>query len=74
MKRRHGSTPAHGDVVIDEALAAIEVEDLRELVRDELDWLDDETRARLANELVDRTARGGSVAIEGDLDRLLGLG
>jgi hypothetical protein len=43
--------------IVDEALDAMGAEDLRELVRGLLPWLDDKTYARVTNELIGRAAR-----------------
>jgi len=58
MKRRRGSTSEPDDSVVDQALAAIGPEELRQLVRDILPWLDEKARARLTHALVDRAAKG----------------
>lgn len=43
--------------VIDAALEAMSAEELRDVIRELLPWLDDATHARLTNELIDRAAR-----------------
>jgi hypothetical protein len=58
MKRRHRSTSKSKTSVVDEALEAMGAEDLRELVRGLLPWLDDKTHSRVTNEVIDRAARG----------------
>jgi len=50
---RHGKR----DSVVDAALDAMDAEQLRELVRALIPWLDDATQARLMNEVVERAAR-----------------
>lgn len=52
--------PSSSMSVVDEALDAMSAEQLRELVRAMLPWVDAATRARLMNQVVDRAARGGS--------------
>jgi hypothetical protein len=51
--RRQGKS----DSVVDAALAAMDADQLRELVRAFIPWLDDATQARLMNEVVERAAR-----------------
>ena len=58
MKRWYHSTSKSKASVVDEALEAMGAEDLRELVRGLLPWLDDKTHARVTNEIIDRAARG----------------
>ena len=53
---RHGER----DSVVDAALDAMDAEQLRELVRALIPWLDDATQARLMNEVVERAARASS--------------
>ena len=60
MARRKTSSSKTGSSVIDGALAALEADDLRELVRDLIPWLDEHTRARFVNEAIDRAARSES--------------
>ncbi len=57
MRRRLASTPKPESSIIDGALAAMGAEELRELVRDIISWIDEKTHARLVNELVDRAVR-----------------
>jgi hypothetical protein len=47
MRRKHATASKPGSAVIDGALDAIGAEELRELVRDVILWLDEKTHARL---------------------------
>jgi hypothetical protein len=57
MARRRRSLPTPESSATDAAINAIGAEELRELVRDIIPWLDEATHARLVNMLVDRAAR-----------------
>lgn len=46
--------------LVSSALAALDADGLRAVVREILPWLDESVRARLVNALIDRAARGGS--------------
>lgn len=60
MRRRHSRAFGGESSTVWEALDVLGAEELRELVRELLPWLDDRIRARLANEMIDRAARRGS--------------
>ncbi len=60
MTRRRTSIPEVEPSVLGPALDVLSAEDLRDLVRELLPWLDDRTHARFANAVVDRAARGHS--------------
>ena len=61
MRRREPRTTAEqGPATIDGALAALDADELRELIRDVLLELDDRTLGRIHNELIDRAARNDS--------------
>lgn len=60
MRRRHLPVPKPDPSAIDGALSALSEDQLRELVRDILPWLDDPAHARVVNRLIDRAARGES--------------
>ena len=46
--------------LVSKALAALDANGLRTIVREMLPWLDDSARTRLVNALIDRAARGAS--------------
>jgi hypothetical protein len=46
--------------LVGNALAALDADGLRAVVREILPWIEDSTRARLVNALIDHAARGGS--------------
>lgn len=58
--RRRGSESERLSSAMDAALDAVDVAELRGLIRYIIPWLDEPTYARLANELVDRAARNPS--------------
>ena len=60
MARGRRSTCKPGPTVIDAALAAMNREELRGLIRDMIPWLDEQNHARLVNAIVDRASRGDS--------------
>jgi hypothetical protein len=60
MPRRRIAKPVPDRSVTEAALEAMDVMELRALIRDMLPWLDEETHARFVNALVDRAARNPS--------------
>ncbi len=60
MARRHATKPTPDATVTEAALDAMDAGELRALIRDIIPWLDEATRARLVNALVDRAARNPS--------------
>ncbi len=58
MRRRHLPAAEPDPSAIDGALSAMNADQLRELVRDILPWLDNPTHGRVVNRLIDRAARG----------------
>ncbi len=56
MVQRHPSSREPDSSVVDEALAALGAEELRELLRDIIPWLDEKSHARFVNTLIDRAA------------------
>ncbi|MGH7576996.1 MAG: hypothetical protein ACREM1_17945 [Longimicrobiales bacterium] len=58
MRRRRESTFEPDQSVVDEALAAMDAADLREVVREMLLELDDRAHSRLVTSLIERAARG----------------
>lgn len=72
MARRYASKPTSNPLVPQAALAALDADELRELICDIIPWLDEPTRARLVNALVDRAARNASGWIpEGPPDQVV---
>lgn len=60
MRRKHATASKPDSAVIDGALEAMGAEELREIVLEIIPWLDEKTRARLVNALMDRAARNES--------------
>lgn len=60
MARRYASKATPDLSMTEAALAAMDADGLRGLIRDIIPWLDESTRARLVNRLVDRAARNAS--------------
>jgi len=60
MKRQHSLISTPDSSVVEEALASVGSDELRELVLDLLPWLDDKIQARVTNEIIDRAARNRS--------------
>lgn len=58
--RRHIAKPVPDRSVTEAALEAMDVMELRALIRDMIPWLDEETHARFVNALIDRAARNPS--------------
>jgi hypothetical protein len=59
-RRERRSATDQGPATIDGALAALDADELRELMRDVLLELDERTRGRILDELIDRAARNSS--------------
>ena len=60
MARRRTPKPTPDSSVTEAALDAMDAQELRELIRDIIPWLDEATHARMVNGLVDRAARNRS--------------
>jgi len=60
MRRQYSSITNPDLSVVEDALASVGADELRELVLDLLPWLDDKNQARLINEIIDRAARSRS--------------
>lgn len=59
-RKKHATASKPDSSVTDGALDAMGAEELREIVRDIIPWLDEKTHARLVNALIDRAARNES--------------
>lgn len=57
---RSASKPGPDSSTTQAALGALDAEELRDLIREMISWLDESTRARLVDTLVDRAARNRS--------------
>ena len=60
MARRYATKPTPDSSVTEAALDAMDVQELRDLIRDIIPWLDEATHTRMVNALVDRAARNRS--------------
>ena len=60
MARRRRAIPRPDATDVDTALDAMDADQLRDLVRDVLPWLDDRAHSRVVNDIIDRAARAGS--------------